>query len=178
MKISVVTRGGGDGTGMEQVIIPAFSKQFENIKVEHASLGGEPDYWAKVVTGHLGKDLADVVWASNGGFSALGFAGRLQGAGAAGAGRQATTSRTTSRRAWTRSSIEGKLYGLPWGGHPGYQGLLYNEDLLHPRRAEAPGRHLDLGQADRGGQGGHPRQRRPQHRRLRLHPLTPRTTWG
>ena len=60
---------GGDGTGMEQVIIPAFGNQFGNITVEHASLGGEPDYWAKVVTGHLGSDLADVVWASTGGFT-------------------------------------------------------------------------------------------------------------
>src|SRR6266511_4377013 len=77
-KISVITRGGGDGMGMEQVIIPAFQKQFENIKVEHASLGGEPDYWAKVVTGHLGKELGDVVWASNGGFSALASRGVMK----------------------------------------------------------------------------------------------------
>src|SRR5262245_52374658 len=47
VKIGVVTRGGGDGTGMEQVIIPAFTKVYPNIQVEHASLGGEPDYWAK-----------------------------------------------------------------------------------------------------------------------------------
>jgi ABC-type glycerol-3-phosphate transport system substrate-binding protein len=26
--------------------------------------------------------------------------------------------------------FDGKLFGLPWGGHPGYQGLLYNETLL------------------------------------------------
>ena len=88
-------------------------------------------------------------------------------------GPTATTSRTTSRRAWTRSRHDGKLYGLPWGGHPGYQGLLYNEDLLQPAGHKRPGRHLDLGPADRGGQGGHPRQWRRQHGRLRLHPLHP-----
>ncbi len=28
-------------------------------------------------------------------------------------------------------SLNGKLYGMPWGGHPGNGGLLYNLDLLN-----------------------------------------------
>jgi multiple sugar transport system substrate-binding protein len=128
-KISVITRGGGDGTGMEQVIIPAFTKQFSTIKVEHASLGGEPDYWAKVVTGHLGKDLGDVVWASNGGFSALASRGVMKELEPL--ARSDKYDFTDYVQAGLDSlKHDGKLYGLPWGGHPGYQGLLYNEELL------------------------------------------------
>ncbi|HEU5315856.1 MAG TPA: sugar ABC transporter substrate-binding protein [Chloroflexota bacterium] len=128
-KISVITRGGGDGTGMEQVIIPAFQKQFENIKVEHASLGGEPDYWAKVVTGHLGKELGDVVWASNGGFSALASRGVMKEL------EPLARSDKYDFKDYVTGGLdslkhEGKLYGLPWGGHPGYAGLVYNEELL------------------------------------------------
>jgi ABC-type glycerol-3-phosphate transport system substrate-binding protein len=137
VKISVVTRGGGDGTGMEQVIIPAFSKQFENITVEHASLGGEPDYWAKVVTGHLGKDLADVVWASNGGFSALAFRGTFKEL------EPLARADRYDFKDYVQGGLdslkhEGKLFGLPWGGHPGYQGLLYNEGLLQQAGQRPP----------------------------------------
>ncbi|HET7770564.1 MAG TPA: sugar ABC transporter substrate-binding protein [Chloroflexota bacterium] len=128
-RISVITRGGGDGTGMEQVIIPAFTKVHENIKVEHASLGGEPDYWAKVVTGHMGKELGDVVWASNGGFSALASRGVMK--------ELEPLARSDKYKFddYVQAGLDslkhdGKLYGLPWGGHPGYAGLVYNEELL------------------------------------------------
>ena len=128
-KISVITRGGGDGTGMEQVIIPAFTKQFDHIKVEHASLGGEPDYWAKVVTGHLGKELGDVVWASNGGFSALASRGVMKEL------EPLARSDKYDFKDYVQAGLDslkhdGKLFGLPWGGHPGYAGLVYNEELL------------------------------------------------
>src|SRR5919199_2765792 len=128
-KISVITRGGGDGMGMEQVIIPAFQKQYDTIKVEHASLGGEPDYWAKVVTGHLGKELGDVVWASNGGFSALASRAVFKEL------EPLARSDKYDFKDYVPAGLdslrhEGKLYGLPWGGHPGYQGMLYNETLL------------------------------------------------
>ena len=128
-KISVITRGGGDGTGMEQVIIPAFTKQFDHIKVEHASLGGEPDYWAKVVTGHLGKELGDVVWASNGGFSALASRGVMKEL------EPLARSDKYDFKDYVQGGLDslkhdGKLFGLPWGGHPGYAGLVYNEELL------------------------------------------------
>ena len=136
-KISVITRGGGDGTGMEQVIIPAFTKQFENIKVEHASLGGEPDYWAKVVTGHLGKELGDVVWASNGGFSALASRGVMKEL------EPLARSDKYDFKDYVQGGLDslkhdGKLYGLPWGGHPGYAGLVYNEELLTRAGLKAP----------------------------------------
>jgi multiple sugar transport system substrate-binding protein len=128
-RISVITRGGGDGTGMEQTIIPAFSQQFPNIKVEHASLGGEPDYWAKVVTGFLGNELGDVVWASTGGFHALGIRGVFaQLDPLARADRYDFKDYVPA--ALDTLKVDGKLMGLPWGGHTGYTGLLYNEELL------------------------------------------------
>ena len=136
-KIGVITRGGGDGMGMEQVIIPAFQKQYDTIKVEHASLGGEPDYWAKVVTGHLGKELGDVVWASNGGFSALAFRGVFK--------ELEPLARTDKYdfKDYVQAGLDslkhdGKLMGMPWGGHPGYQGMLYNEELLAKAGQKAP----------------------------------------
>ena len=151
VKLGVVTRGGGDGTGMEQVIIPAFTKMYPNIQVEHASLGGEPDYWAKVVTGHLGKDLADVVWASTGGFNALGVRGVFKeldslaradkydfkdyvpgGPGHPQGGRQAA--------------------GAPLGRAPRLPRPPLQRGAAHPRRVQGPGRHVDVGPADRGGQ--------------------------
>ncbi|MDQ3699353.1 MAG: sugar ABC transporter substrate-binding protein [Chloroflexota bacterium] len=129
VKLAVVTRGGGDGTGMEQLIIPSFTKTYPNIQVEHASLGGEPDYWIKVATGHLGKDLADVVWASTGGFHALGHRGvfkELDGLARA----DKYDFKDYVPGALETLKIDGKLQALPWGGHPGYPGLLYNEELL------------------------------------------------
>lgn len=129
VKISVVTRTGGDNTGMDQVIIPAFSKQYPNVTVEATTLGGEPDYWVKVVTGHLGKDLSDVVWASNGGFSALASRGVFTALDPLAKAEKYdfsdyVTAGLDSLR-W-----DAKLMGLPWGGHPGYGGLLYNQELL------------------------------------------------
>jgi ABC-type glycerol-3-phosphate transport system substrate-binding protein len=66
----VVTRTGGDNMGMNQVIIPGFKNLYPGIDVEAIAYPGEPDYWTKMITSHLAGDLADVVWASNGGFSA------------------------------------------------------------------------------------------------------------
>jgi len=137
VKIGVVTRGGGDGTGMEQVIIPAFTKMYPNIQVEHASLGGEPDYWAKVVTGHLGKDLADVVWASTGGFNALGVRGVFKELDSL-ARADKYDFKDYVPSALDTLKVDGKLQGLPWGGHPGYTGLLYNEELLTRAGFKAP----------------------------------------
>jgi multiple sugar transport system substrate-binding protein len=129
VKITVVTRTGGDNTGMAQVIIPAFKNQYANIDVEAIAFPGEPDYWAKVVTSHLGGDLNDVVWASNGGFSALAL-------------RKVFKELDPLARAdkydfkdYVPAGLDSlkfnsKLMGLPWGGHPGYQGLLYNQDML------------------------------------------------
>src|SRR4029453_10094121 len=136
VKIGVVTRGGGDGTGMEQVIIPAFTKLYPNIQVEHASLGGEPDYWAKVVTGHLGKDIADVIWASTGGFHALGVRGVFKDLDPL-ARADKYDFKDYVPAALDTLKVGGKLEGLPWGGHPGYAGLLYNQELL-PRAGHKP----------------------------------------
>ncbi len=129
VKLAVVTRGGGDGTGMEQLIIPAFTKAYPNIQVEHASLGGEPDYWTKVVTGHLGKDLADIVWASTGGFHALGHRGVFKELDPL-ARADKYDFKDYVPGALETLKIDGKLQALPWGGHPGYTGLVYNEELL------------------------------------------------
>ena len=128
-KISVVTRGSGDGTGMEQVIIPAFQKQHETIQVEHSSLGGEPEYWTKVLTAHLGKELADVVWASVGGFHALGYRGVFAPLDPL-ARADKYDFKDYVPAGLETLKVDGKLMGLPWGGHPGYTGLLYNEDLI------------------------------------------------
>ena len=144
VKICVVTRGGGDGTGMEQVIIPAFSKQFENITVEHASLGGEPDYWAKVVTGHLGKDLADVVWASTGGFNALAFRGTFKELEPL-ARADRYDFKDYVQAGLDTLKVRGSSTGSPGGATPATTGLLYNEELLQqapgtsPRTPPGPG---------------------------------------
>ena len=43
--------------------------------------------------------------------------------------------------------MDGKLYGLPWGGHPGYAGLVYNEELL----SRAAAAHAELEAAEEAG---------------------------
>lgn len=128
-KILIQTRGGGDGRGMEELIIPAFTKENPTVKAEHVALGGEPDYWIKVVTAHAGKELGDVVWASTGGFHALGYRGVfLDLDPLARADRYDFKDYVPGGLETLK--INGKLQGLPWGGHPGYTGLLYNEELL------------------------------------------------
>lgn len=139
--ITVATRGGGDGQGMEQVIIPAFSREYPNIKVEHAALlgqgQGEAEYWVKVATGHMGKELADVVWASTGGFHALGLRGVFKDLDPL-ARADKYDFKDYVPAALDTLKVDGKLQGLPWGGHPAYSGLVYNEELLARAGHKAP----------------------------------------
>ena len=128
VELQVSTRGATDGDIMEKSVV-AFAAQ-TGIKFKHVSYGGEPDYWSKVQALHATGQVADVIWASTGNlhnFANRGILSELDSLIAADkydlsdyipAGLQSM-------------SLNGKLYGMPWGGHPGNGGLLYNVDLLN-----------------------------------------------
>jgi multiple sugar transport system substrate-binding protein len=128
VELQVSTRGSTDGDIMEKSVV-AFAAQ-TGIKFKHVSYGGEPDYWSKVQALHATGQVADVIWASTGNlhnFANRGILAELDPLIAADkydmsdyipAGLQSM-------------SLNGKLYGMPWGGHPGNGGLLYNVDLLN-----------------------------------------------
>jgi multiple sugar transport system substrate-binding protein len=127
VEIEVATRGGTDGDIMENSV-KTFLDQ-TGIKVKHVSYGPEPEYWAKVQSLNATKQVADVVWASTGNLH--NFANRGLLAELDPLIRADNYDLSDYVKAGLESlSLNGKLYGMPWGGHPGNGGLLYNADLL------------------------------------------------
>jgi multiple sugar transport system substrate-binding protein len=128
VELQVATRGATDGDIMENSVVTFLAQT--GIKFKHVSYGPEPDYWSKVQALHATGQIADVVWASTGNlhnFANRGILAELDPLIAADkydmsdyvpAGLQSM-------------SLNGKLYGMPWGGHPGNGGLLYNVDMLN-----------------------------------------------
>src|SRR5260221_14506640 len=131
VELQVATRGSTDGDIMENSVVTFLART--GIKFKHVSYGPEPDYWSKVQALHATGQVADVLWASTGNlhnFANRGILAELDPLIAADkydlsdyvpAGLQSM-------------SLNGKLYGMPWGGHPGNGGLLYNVDLLNAAR--------------------------------------------
>src|SRR5262245_22617100 len=127
-ELQVSTRGSTDGDIMEKSVV-TFQQQ-TGIKFKHVSYGGERDYWSKVQALHASGQVADVIWASTGNlhnFAKRGLLAELDPLIAADkydlsdyipAGLQSM-------------SLHGKLYGMPWLGHPCTGVLLYNVDLLN-----------------------------------------------
>ena len=127
-ELQVATRGSTDGDIMETSVVTFLNQT--GIKFKHVSYGPEPDYWSKVQALHATGQVADVLWASTGNlhnFANRGILAELDPLIAADkydlsdyvpAGLQSM-------------SLNGKLYGMPWGGHPGNGGLLYNADMLN-----------------------------------------------
>jgi multiple sugar transport system substrate-binding protein len=128
VQIQVSTRGGTDG----QIMIKTaeeFSKR-TGIKVIHVAYGPEPEYWSKVEALYATKQVADVIWASTG--NQLNFANR---------GMLMDLDPIIKADNYDLSdylpnalkslSLKGKLYGMPWGAHPGNGGLVYNVKMLN-----------------------------------------------
>ena len=121
------TRGATDGDIMENSVKTFFDQT--GITVKHVSYGPEPDYWAKVQALHATGQVADVIWASTGNlhnFANRGILAELDPLIAA----DHYDMSDYIKAGLDSMSLNGKLYGMPWGGHPGNGGLLYNVDLL------------------------------------------------
>jgi multiple sugar transport system substrate-binding protein len=127
-ELQVSTRGGSDGDIMEKSIV-AFGAQ-TGIKFKHVSYGGEPDYWSKVQALHATGQVADVIWASTGNLHNFANRGMLAELDPLIAADKYDMSDYIPAGLQSMS-LNGKLYGMPWGGHPGNGGLLYNADLLN-----------------------------------------------
>lgn len=127
VEITVATRGGSDGEIMEQSV-KKFTEQ-TGIRAKHVAYGGEPEYWAKVQSLHAIKQVADVIWASTGNFHNFANRGILAELDPLIKADNYDMSDYLPNAIQTLS-FKGKLYGLPWGGHPGNAGLLYNVDIL------------------------------------------------
>lgn len=135
VEIQVATRGGSDGEIMEKSAA-AFAQE-TGIKAKHVAYGNEPEYWAKVQSLHATKQVADVIWASVGNlhnFANRGLLAELDPlikADNYDLGDYVPNGLKTC-------SLNGKLYAMPWGGHPGNGGLLYNADLLEKEGLKPP----------------------------------------
>lgn len=128
VEIKVSTRGGTDGQIMIKTA-ETFGKQ-TGIKVTHVSYGPEPDYWTKVEALYATKQLADVVWASTG--NLLNFANRGFMADLGPIIKADNYDMSDYiQNALDSMSLKGKLYGMPWGTHPGNGGLVYNVNMLN-----------------------------------------------
>jgi multiple sugar transport system substrate-binding protein len=134
-EIQIATRGGSDGEIMEKSVVD-FGKE-TGITAKHVAYGGEPEYWAKVQSLHATKQVADVVWASVGNLHNFANRGILADldplikADNYDLGDYVPNGLKTC-------SLNGKLYAMPWGGHPGNGGLLYNIDLLEKEGIKPP----------------------------------------
>ena len=127
-KIQISSRGGTDGELLTKSA-EDFAKE-TGIAAEHVSYGAEPEYWAKVQALHSTKQVADVVWASIGNqhnFANRGILAELDSLIKA----DNYDLSDYLENGLKSMSWKGKLYGMPWGGHPGDAGLLYNVDLLN-----------------------------------------------
>src|SRR5215210_7790032 len=127
VEFQVATRGSGDGEIMEKTLVK-FAQETGN-KGTHLSYGGEPEYWAKVQAQHATKQVADVIWASTGGIYTFANRGVLAELDPIIAGDKYSLEDYV-KNALDTLKLNGKLYGLPWGGHPGNGGVGYNVDLL------------------------------------------------
>ena len=127
VEIQVSTRGGTDGDIMENSA-KTFLQQ-TGISVKHVSYGPEPDYWAKVQALHATGQVADVIWASTGNLANFANRGILSELDSLIAADHYDMSDYV-KAGLDSLSLNGKLYGMPWGGHPGNGGLLYNADML------------------------------------------------
>jgi multiple sugar transport system substrate-binding protein len=127
-EIQVATRGGSDGETMEKTAARFLDKT--GTKVTHVSYGGQPEYWAKVKAMHATKQAADVVWASTGGLYGFASSGILAELDPLIKGDKYELEDYV-KAALDTCSLNGKLYAMPWGGHPGEgASVLYNIDLI------------------------------------------------
>jgi multiple sugar transport system substrate-binding protein len=127
-KIQISSRGGTDGELLTKSA-EDFAKE-TGIAAEHVSYGAEPEYWAKVQALHSTKQVADVIWASVGNFHNFSNRGLLAEFDPLIKADNYDLS-DYLENGLKSMSWKGKLYGMPWGGHPGDAGLLYNVDLLN-----------------------------------------------
>ena len=128
VEIQVSTRGGTDGEVMDNTARTFFEQT--GIAVKHVSYGLEPEYWAKVQSLHATGQVADVVWASTvnlHNFANRGILSELDSLIKA----DNYDLGDYVKAGLESMSLNGKLYGMPWGGHPGNAGLLYDADLLN-----------------------------------------------
>jgi multiple sugar transport system substrate-binding protein len=127
-QIQVATRGGSDG----QIMITtaqAFTKQ-TGIPVKPVSYGPEPEYESKELALYATKQVADVVWDSSCCILGLANRGVLKDLDPI---IKADNYDMTDYlpNAISSLTLQGKLYGMPWGVHPGNGGLLYNVKMLN-----------------------------------------------
>jgi multiple sugar transport system substrate-binding protein len=125
--IKVTTRVGSDAEVMAKTV-QAFTQK-TGITATHEANPGEPEYWAKIAALHATKQAPDVIWASTGGLTSFAFKGVMAELDPLILGDK------YDMEDYVKAGLDslrynGKLYGLPWGGHPGNGGVLYNVDLL------------------------------------------------
>ncbi|MCC6627302.1 MAG: extracellular solute-binding protein [Chloroflexi bacterium] len=134
-EIQVATRLGSDAEIMTKSVTD-FTAQ-TGIKATHIAYPAEPEYWAKVQALHATKQVADVIWASLGNlhnFANRGLLAELDPLIKA----DNYDMGDYVPNGLKSCSLNGKLYAMPWGGHPGNGGLLYNIDLLEKAGVKPP----------------------------------------
>jgi multiple sugar transport system substrate-binding protein len=128
VEIKVTTRVGGDAEVMQKTVIKFAEKT--GIKATHEANPGEPEYWAKIQALHATKQAPDVIWASTGGLFAFASKGVMLELDPLILGEKYNTEDYV-KNGLDSLKHNGKLFAMPWGGHPGNGGITYNVDLLN-----------------------------------------------
>lgn len=126
--IKVTTRIGSDADVMAKTV-KTFTEKI-GIQATHEANPAEPEYWPKIAALHATKQAPDVIWASTGGITSFSFKGILAELDPLIQGDKYDLEDYV-KNALDSLKFNGKLYGMPWGGHPGNGGVLYNVDLLN-----------------------------------------------
>jgi multiple sugar transport system substrate-binding protein len=135
VEIEVATRLGSDAEIMGKSVVD-FAKE-TGIAAKHIAYPAEPEYWAKVQALHATKQVSDVIWASLGNlhnFANRGILAELDPLIKA----DNYDLGDYVPNALKSCSLNGKLYAMPWGGHPGNGGLLFNIDLFEKAGVKPP----------------------------------------
>ena len=127
-EFEVAVRIGGDAENMPRYL-EKFNQQTGH-KGKLAAYPAEPEYQAKVLALHATKQVADVIWASVCCIHFFASKGALAELDPVIAGDKYPIE-DYPKNGLDTMKLNGKLYGMPWGAHPGNGGFLYNVDLLN-----------------------------------------------
>ena len=144
VEIEVATRVGSDAEIMVKSVVD-FTAQ-TGIKAKHVAYPAEPEYWAKVQALHATKQVADVIWASIGNLHNFANRGLLAELDPLIKGDNYDLGDYVPNALKTLS-LNGKLYAMPWGGHPGTGGFSTTSTCWRRRassRRTTPGRYDTL----------------------------------
>jgi len=119
----------GSDAEWQQKFIPQYQAANPGVKLTLDVLPGEPDYWAKIQALFATGQVGDFIWASVGNYKGFALKNIFSPLDPIIAKDKYDMS-DYSTPGTSNMTVNGKLYGLPWGAHLQSCAVMYNQDLL------------------------------------------------